>query len=197
MNASLKSNPAEGGPDVDHLNRRVMQVADAIGEFIAYWGFKSIHGRVWTIIALRDEPTSQAEVCQILKVSRSSVSMVIADLVDHGLLRSVDEHRNAPYVAIFDFWPTVADVLRDREWMLLERARLALGGAIEAAERESRRGNSHEFAVERMRQLLRLTEIGQSLLKVLISVRNFEATEKIGTWAREAGRLVRRLGVRS
>ena len=195
MNASLNSSVVEGTPEIDHLNRRVMQVADAIGDFIAYWGFKSIHGRVWTIIALRDDPTTQAEVCQILNVSRSSVSMVISDLVDHGLVRAIGDHRNAPYEAIFDFWPTVADVLREREWMLLEKARLALGGAIEAAERAQRRGGVHEFAVDRMRQLLRLTEIGQSLLKVLISVRNFEATEKIGSWAREAGRLVRRLGV--
>ena len=171
-----------------------MEVADAIGDFIAYWGFKSIHGRVWTVIALRAEPTTQTQVCQILGASRASVSMVVSELVGHGLLRAVDNRRNAPYVAVFDFWPVVADVLRKREWLLLERARLALEAAVEAGERDMKRDRHHQFALDRMRQLLRLTEVGQSILKVLISVRNFEATEKLGSWAREAGRLMRRLG---
>ena len=194
MTAALnqRSSPESNGDD--HLHRRVMEVADSIGDFIAYWGFKSIHGRVWTVIALRGEPTTQAQVCQLLGSSRASVSTVVSELVDHGLLKAVDDRRNAPYVAVFDFWPVVADVLRKREWILLERARLALEAAVEAAEREHRRGSSHGFAIERMKQLLRLTEVGQSVLKVLISVRNFEATEKLGSWAREAGRLVRRLG---
>ena len=34
------------------LDRRVLEVCDAIGEFIEYWGFKSIHGRVWAMLAL-------------------------------------------------------------------------------------------------------------------------------------------------
>jgi len=194
VNTALNQQEIESEASDDHLHRRVMDVADAIGEFIAYWGFKSIHGRVWTVIALREEPTSQAQVCQLLGASRASVSTVVSELVGHGLLRAVDERRNSPYVAVFDFWPVVADVLRRREWLLLERARLALESAVESAERERKRGTSHQFALVRMKQLLRFTEVGQSVLKVLISVRNFEATEKLGSWAREAGRLMRRLG---
>ena len=194
MAGNLNEYASQGNAGDDHLHRRVMEVADAIGDFIAYWGFKSIHGRVWTVIALRAEPTTQSQVCQILGASRASVSTVVAELVGHGLLRAVDDRRNAPYVAVFDFWPVVADVLRKREWLLLERARLALEAAVEAGERDRKRGGEHQFALDRMRQLLRLTEVGQSILKVLISVRNFEATEKLGSWAREAGRLMRRLG---
>ena len=120
MNTALDQQELSLGEGDDHLHRRVMEVAEAIGDFIAYWGFKSIHGRVWTVIALRDEPTTQAQVCHLLGVSRASVSTVVSELVGHGLLRAVDERRNSPYVAVFDFWPVVADVLRKREWLLLE-----------------------------------------------------------------------------
>ena len=38
------------------INRRVMEVCDSIGDFIEYWGFKAIHGRVWALLALSTDP---------------------------------------------------------------------------------------------------------------------------------------------
>ena len=110
----------------DPLARSVLQVGQAAGSFIEYWGFKAIHGRIWTVLALHIEPLSQTEICELLGVSRSAVSTAMAELVEFGLVRPVDGHRHAPYEAILDIWPAVAEVLRSREWMLLESARVAL-----------------------------------------------------------------------
>ena len=98
------------------INRRVLEVCDSIGDFIEYWGFKGIHGRVWALLALSTDPLAQVQIAQYLGVSRSLVSGVIAELVERGLVRSIDSSRNSPYVALTDFWPTVASVLRSREW---------------------------------------------------------------------------------
>jgi DNA-binding transcriptional regulator GbsR (MarR family) len=187
----------ETGPTSDPLNdrltRRVLRVGEAVGRFIEYWGFKTIHGRVWVLLALHKEPLAQTEIAQILGVSRSLISGSVADLVTHGLLRPVGDHRNAPYEAMIDFWPTIADILRGREWMLLESARVALEGAVQEAERAYEQGRPLRYDVDRMRVLLAFTELGQALLRVLISLRTPRGVERLGGWFRNASSIVRRV----
>ncbi len=155
----------------DVMTRRVLKVCDAVGDFIEYWGFKHVHGRIWALLALRKSPISQAEVGRTLGISRSLVSESVSDLTGYGLVRPTSEKRNAPYEAVFDVWPTIADVLRSREWMLLERARSAMEAAVLEAEVRDARGIELPWDLDKMRMLLKMTELFQSLLKFLIAMR--------------------------
>jgi len=179
-------------PVNERLTRRVLRVGDAVGRFIEYWGFKTIHGRVWVLLALHKEPLAQTEIAQILEVSRSLISGAVSDLMAHGLVRPVGDHRNAPYEAMIDFWPTIADVLRGREWMLLESAKVALEGAVQEAERAEEQGRAVHYDLDRMRILLAFTELGQAFLRVLISLRTPRGVERLGSWLRSASSIVRR-----
>lgn len=176
---------------LDPTTRRVLGVCDAIRAFIEYWGFKSIHGRVWTLLALRAEPVAQAEIAGTLGVSRSLVSGAVAELSRLGLVRAVGEHRNAPYEAVMDFWPTIADVLRGREWMLLERARLALEAAIDEVERGPSDGPRYDAG--RMKVLLAFTELGQALLRTLMTMRAPRTPDRLGAWIKGAASVVHRV----
>lgn len=176
---------------LDPATRRVLGVCDAIGAFIEYWGFKSIHGRVWTLLALRAEPVAQAEIAGTLGVSRSLVSGAVAELARLGLVRAVGDHRNAPYEAVMDFWPTIADVLRGREWMLLERARLALEAAIDEVERDAAGGARYDAG--RMKVLLAFTELGQALLRTLMTMRAPRTPDRLGAWIKGAASVVHRV----
>lgn len=180
---------------LDPTTRRVLGVCDAVGAFIEYWGFKSIHGRVWTLLALRAEPVAQAEIAHTLGVSRSLVSGAVAELGRLGLVRAVGEHRNAPYEAVMDFWPTIADVLRGREWMLLERARLALEAAIDEVERggSGEGGEPRRYDAGRMKVLLGFTELGQVLLRSLMTMRTPRTPDRLGAWIKGAASLVHRI----
>ena len=98
--------------DTDGLSRsrrRLLHVCETAGAFIEYWGFKSIHGRVWTLLALSKEPISQVEVARILTVSRALVSQAMAELVSYGLVRPKGDHRNAPYEAVMDIWQPTSE----------------------------------------------------------------------------------------
>lgn len=164
------------------LERRVRQVCEAVGDFIEYWGFKSVYGRVWTLLALSEEPRTQSQVAEFFGISRSLVSAAVHELLKLGLVRATHEHRNAPYEAVIDVWPTVSDVLREREWMLIETARVALEGAIE----EGEYGDHSGFDIERMRFLLKMTELAQSFLKLLIGLRVPRKLEGVGSWLRSS-----------
>jgi DNA-binding transcriptional regulator GbsR (MarR family) len=174
------------------LSLRVRSACEAVGEFIEYWGFKAIHGRIWAILALHAEPMSQVDIADFLGVSRSLVSGAMSELTDHGLVEAVGTHRNAPYRAVFDIWPSIAGVLRSREWMLIEGARVALEGAIEEYEltpAAERRG----FSVERMQFLLRLTEMAQAFLRLLIGIRMPRQLDGVGDWLRTSSALIKSL----
>lgn len=177
----------------DRLTRRVIDVCDSAGAFIEYWGFKAIHGRVWTLMALSHRPLSQTAIAEALGVSRSLISGAISELAEWGLVRQTADRRNAPWEAVIDVWPTISDVLRSREWMLVEQARLALEAAIEEAEIMSSGGRSIDWDLGRMRLLLTMTELAQTLLKLLIAIRVPRSVEGFGNWMGRAVSVVRSL----
>jgi DNA-binding transcriptional regulator GbsR (MarR family) len=166
----------------DRLTPRVVAVADAVGAFIEVWGFRAIHGRTWTYLALRRRPVPQAEIAETLGVSRSLISLAISELADYGLVRAVGTQRNAPYEASMDVWPTITDVLRSREWMLIERARVALEALLAEAEFQEESGVSTIYDRNRMRLLLRMTEVAQGALRAVLAVRVPQSFDAFGEW---------------
>lgn len=174
----------------DPLSTRIGQVCDAVGAFIEYWGFKAIHGRIWALLALRDGPMAQADIAKTLRVSRPLVSAAIAELAGFGLVKPTSESRNAPYEAVMDVWSTIADVLRSREWMLLESARLALEAALEEIQVARVSGDSPPYNSDRLKFLLTMTELGQTLLKALIALRAPRSTDGLRAWATRAAAFI-------
>ena len=172
------------------LNDAVLKTCDAVGSFIEYWGFKHILGRVWTILALHKEPLTQTAVADKLGVSRSLVSGAIAELLERGLVSQTRDSRNAPYVAELDVWPTIANVLRTREWMLLETARNALEETLEEVEIAGESGTAYDTS--RIHVLLRMTEAAQTLVRMIIALR-VPSRLDIGEWIGKASALVRTL----
>lgn len=180
--------PAEQRAD-ERLTRQVVKACEAVGAFIEYWGFKAVHGRVWTLLALRGVPMAQTEIAGTLRISRSLVSGTVAELCEHGLVRRTGDERNAPYEAVVDVWPVISDVLRAREWMLVESARIALDAAVEEADVARAVGHPVRWNVERMRALLAMTDLAQALLRILMSLRLPKPSDRFGAWLERAGKL--------
>jgi len=178
---------------VDRLTGRVVVASEAIGDFIELWGFKSIHGRVWALLAMSGRPIPQVEIAEMLGVSRSLINAAVAELVDYGLIEATAEHRNAPYEARLDVWPTITNVLRQREWMLMEKARLALESALKEAEISKDMGSNGGFELRRIRLLLIMTEFAQTCLRGVLAVRMPRALDPFSDWLSGATKFVNKL----
>lgn len=175
----------------DGIERCVLEVCDAVGDFIEYWGFKAILGRIWTLLALRRRPMNQAQIARRLGVSRALVSGAMRELVRRGLVRPIHARPHAPYEAVIDVWPTIADVLRSREGLLLERTRQALEGALTESLAADARGIQPSYDRSRMRLLLAMTDLAQALLRLLIALRGAPSLEAFSGWVAKASSFAR------
>jgi len=92
-------------------------LAEQVGDFIQYWGFKKVHGRIWTHLFASDHPLDAGDLCKRLKISKALVSMSIADLLEYEVIQEVGkgEQGTLQYAANPDVTRVIFNVLRRRE----------------------------------------------------------------------------------
>jgi DNA-binding transcriptional regulator GbsR (MarR family) len=98
-------------------------IATQVGEFIEYWGFKNVHGRIWTHLFLSDEPLDAGELIERLGISKALVSMSISDLLDHEVIQVAGKgpRSTVTYRANPDITTVISNILRKRERRMLGR----------------------------------------------------------------------------
>ena len=101
----------------EQLAPEVMQLAHAVGQFIEYWGFKSIHGRIWTLLYLSQDPLSAVELSRRLGVSKTLMSFSIAELLEYEVIEPVGKgvKRTLFFRANPQITTVILNVLRRRE----------------------------------------------------------------------------------
>ncbi len=103
-----------------YLNR----LSEQVGCFIEYWGFKKIHGIIWTHLYLSPKPISAQELIARLKVSKALVSLSIKDLLHYNLILQTDESlnkKNKFYIANPDVFSVIRNILETRELEMMKR----------------------------------------------------------------------------
>ena len=136
---------------------------------------------------------SQKSIGEALSLSRGTISTVVSDLVDHRLIEATSDHRNAPYVAVTDFWPTIAAVLREREWGLISRAHVALTGLADELARTEDASVASRYDLDRVRSLIKLAEMAQRVLNLLIQFPMPSQNERVKGWFDTVSRIARKL----
>ena len=102
--------------DLSEINK-LRALSESVGDFIRYWGFRRIHGEIWTQVFLSKTSLSGAELTQRLEVSKSLVSPALSELEEYGLIiMTEDGKKTKRYSAA----PNVVSVIKD----ILNYARL-------------------------------------------------------------------------
>lgn len=103
---------------------KLHRLAEVVGTFIRYWGFRKIHGEIWTVLYLSKVPLSPVEIERLLKVSKALVSPALAELVKEGLIQPAPSEnlKTKRYEAVEDVTSVIRDVLRRREQPMLADA---------------------------------------------------------------------------
>ncbi len=104
------------------IPKELENLADQIGEFIEHWGFKKIHGEIWTHIWLAKEPMDATTLVARLQVSKALVSLATKDLLNYNVIRIVGKgnRRKILLEANPDIRSVIAKVIMNREAQMLE-----------------------------------------------------------------------------
>lgn len=99
-----------------------------VGDFIEYWGFKNVQGRIWAHIYLSQEPLDAAELMKRLNISKALVSISLKEMLEYDVLQEAgkSERGTIVYKANENQEQVIMNVLRGRERMMLARVSSAL-----------------------------------------------------------------------
>ncbi len=72
------------------IDEKKKRLADSVGDFIRYWGFKEVHGRIWVYIYLSENPITAKELTKKLGVTKGLVSTALAELIAYQVVEKVN-----------------------------------------------------------------------------------------------------------
>jgi DNA-binding transcriptional regulator GbsR (MarR family) len=139
-------------------------LADQVGEFIEYWGFKAVQGRLWLYLFVSKVPLSSIDLGNLLEISPALVTQSVQILLEYKVILRASKGPNG--VLRYQANPNVAEAIRGvllhREKYMMEK----MGKTAEAAYREAQEGRPGALQIdpERLAQIRRWTALFQLLL---------------------------------
>ena len=127
------------------------ELADSVGEFIKYWGFKEVHGRIWIHIYLSAAPITAKELTTRLGVTKGLVSTALAELIAYQVVEKVHlgDARSSGYQSNTDLMQVIFNILRNRELKLTNR----IQNNIETLRAEMDPDSPHLEKVEKLHEM--------------------------------------------
>ena len=153
-------------------------LADSVGDFIKYWGFKEIHGKVWLTIYLSDTPITAKELTNHLGVTKGLISTALAELIAYRVINKVSlgDARSPGYTSSQDLLEVILSILQNRELKLttkIEENIVALSKEVspqntEMDEKIEKLRQMTHFAVESLNKLLNQKAISTDKLRIIM-----------------------------
>ena len=149
-------------PEVDYL-------AELVGEFIEYWGFKKIHGKIWLNLYISDAPLDASALMSKLAVSKALISISIKDLLDYSVIIETGLSLNGTrtYVANPDLQSVITRVLRQREKIMMGKIQAAFTQLKKIPKEEI---TENKIEMTRIRDLDRFIRTGEKGLDTLMAI---------------------------
>ena len=154
---------------------QLQRLAEQIGNFIEYWGFKKIHGMIWTHLYLSDTPLSALELIQRLRVSKALISLSMKDLLEYQLIIQTDDSlskKNKFYVANPKVFDVIRGVLETRELHIISR----ISSEFKMLREMNQASKIEQIDQDRLVELDRMIDGGQSALKDLIAMSKMDTS---------------------
>lgn len=147
----------------------ILRLADEVGGFMSYWGFKKIHGKIWTLAFLSEGPVEAKYFIENLGVSKALVSLSIKDLLQYRVLLEVESsgERNQRYVCNPQIATIITDVLREREMRMLGEIKLAQ--ELSSATSTDKLSKSR-VSKDRIDDIGKMIEQAQNILNLMIGL---------------------------
>jgi DNA-binding transcriptional regulator GbsR (MarR family) len=154
-------------------NPELEELAEQVGEFIRYWGFKKVHGKIWLHLFLSPEPLDAADLRARLKISKALVSMSLQDLIHYRVILPMGKgsRETLVYQSNPEIMESILNVLRSRERKLLAR--------IQASFKTVKKSSEKEIDAEKAKILGQMLDSAESLLDGFLEFQQVD----LGAWS--------------
>lgn len=141
---------------------KLRNLAGFVGDFIRYWGFRRIHGQIWTVIYLSQKPLSGVEIVKLLSVSKALVSPALKELESEGLILQIESENSKTkrYQAEENVEKIIHDVLNRRERPMMRE--ISNSFAVLAAKGDA------AFRPQRIENMEKMIQTAQMSLNLLL-----------------------------
>ncbi len=142
---------------------RLHQFAGFVGDFIRYWGFRRIHGQIWTLVYLSETSLSGSDIVKILKVSKALVSPALRELEQEGLLVPLksENSKTKRYGAEDNVTQIIRLVLLRREQPMIANIQKSFDGL---SSRHSAVIGLNQKRIDKLGALIQSAQLGLSFL---------------------------------
>lgn len=103
-------------------NLKLRKLSLSIGQFIRYWGFRRIHGAIWTQLYLSNTPLSCTNLATRLGLSKSLISPALEELCNYKLIYELPapNEKTKIYAATANINEVIQHILKSREAKILQ-----------------------------------------------------------------------------
>jgi DNA-binding transcriptional regulator GbsR (MarR family) len=161
------------------VNLGIHQLADEIGELIAYWGFKKVYGRIWSHLILSSKGLDASDLIHRLDISKALVSMSLNEMSRMNVVEEFgkSERGTQLYRANPDIFSVISNVLRLRERQMLRRIHLASKATKRIPVQVYKRQDLHEKNIKALYEII--SEVVDALENFLRNLRfDLSSTKK-------------------
>lgn len=139
--------------------------------FFKTFGFKRVHGRVWGLLVLSEQPLSSKEISEQLEIAQGTTSTALGELTEWGAIRSeFDSHRRCHlHSPVGNALSIVATVFRRREQVAFQQFKQATTRSLEFI---TARYGPKDPRVLTLRSIIATCEIGEALMELVFSAVN-------------------------
>lgn len=141
---------------------------EQMSELLHSWGFKRIHGKIWTLLALSTRSLDAADLIGSLSISKALVSISIRELLEVRAVLDVgrSERGTRLYQANTNLQEIAFHVLKSREAKSFEQIQSALQRVREVAPESLR---AQEISLDKVSDLSLTIKNGSESLVTLLS----------------------------
>ncbi len=144
-------------------------LSELVGEFMEYWGFKKIHGRIWTFVYLSERPIDARALIKNLGVSKGLISLAMKELLDYNVLieSGMSPEGTRLYTANPDLQKVITNVLRQRERVMMGKVVAAFNHVKKLPKEDLA---THYISTNKLKDLEKFLKNGEKGLEAIMGL---------------------------
>ncbi len=132
------------------------KLSSNVGDFIEFWGFKSIHGKIWVYLFLNEAPMSSRDLKEKLGISKALLSISLSELKKYKVVLEAGHGKYGAEMVMANpnVMEAILTVMRSREKTMIDSVISEINHLLEHNPEFLK---EHNVSAKRLKALKKLT----------------------------------------